>query len=253
VALRQVDDRPGDAEPLPPTPYNVRLGVYTAPASGLGDPVSIYASGLTPENASLDAVTTSPGGDLFVVDNGSSARILKITPDGEVRTFISDAQGTFNGLAIDAFGDLLVSSNKENAVWRYSIATGARTQFTGRPDGPFPYIGIAIGPGGDVWMGEPGDNTFAGAAISRFDAFGHFKERIPIDVGRVWALAFSPAGVLHFATQSGSIYKLVGRTPQRVIAAPTEYSEPFANFAFDRDGWAVCQLSIVGTDRAFRS
>ena len=246
VSIADDFDAPGEAD-HPAVEYLIKLGVYQAPARGLGDPVSVFASGFAAENGGLMFIADAPDGGFFATDLNHPDRIIKIGPQGSVSTFASDAQPSFNGGALDAFGNLLVSSFNGNAVWRYDVTTGARTQFVGAPSGPFAWIGIAIGPGGDVWLGEPGDNAAAGAAISQFDAFGHLKERLSINVGgRVWALAFSPAGDLHFITQSGSIYKLVGKTPQLVIPSRGAEGFGFSNFVFDADGWLYVSERFTG-------
>ena len=43
----------------------------------------------------------------------------------------------------EKLGDLLVPSYDDGGVvWRISLSTGARTTFTGPPDGPSPYMGV---------------------------------------------------------------------------------------------------------------
>src|SRR5438874_1720827 len=229
------DDRPNEVQD-PPLPYKLGFGVYTAPAPGPGNPLAHVAT----DEGGISAMVPAPNGGVVFIDvmvdasDHQHTRLRRMTPDGRISTIASDLN-PMGQIAVDAFGDVLVPS--EDGVWRYSLVTGARTLFTGRSTGAFPYSGITIGADGDVWLSDPG--TFeAGAVFSRFDPFGNLKEKVPIPVGRVFYLTTAQNGDVFFQTQDvGDIYRLVNNaTPQRVVTASTPDAGQ-GSLLLDQDGW----------------
>lgn len=91
----------------------------------------------------------------------------------------------------------------------------------------------------DVWVADPSVSVPGGTTsrIWHYDALGILKDTIHIDVGRVFELAFSPTGELHFPVQQGGVYKLVNGQPQLVIPASQTYFQEAGNLVFDRDGY----------------
>lgn len=238
LSVLQLDERPSEAD-HPEVSYTIELGVYKPPRTGPGNPMRLHASGMqhTVGYNSIGGITSSWSGDVYVHDYVTAGfegteRLMRVSPAGQVSVFAENVD-SWGQIAVDAFGDLLTPGL---TVSRYSLATGARSEFTGSPDGAnIGWTGIAVGPNGDVWISAPGYSG-SGPYVARFDAFGTRKETIPVTVGRPWSLGFSPAGDLHYVTQDGNIYKLVNGAAQLVIPSRPPYPG-FSDIAFDRDGW----------------
>src|SRR5438045_2964545 len=242
LSMRNDDDAPGERVD-PAIPYKLTVGIYTPPPPGSGNPTRLVAT----DEWGVRAMVAAPNGDMIlsedrIANDRVQTRLRRMTPGGQFSTFADDI-GASGQMAVDAFGDLLVPTGE--GVWRYSLATGTRTLFTGPSTGAFPYNGITIGADGDVWLADPG--SAAGAVFSRFDAFGNFKEKIPITVGRVFNLTTAQDGELFFQTQgSGDVYRLVNNTtPVRVIAAHGAY-DPYQGVVLDRDGWVYLSQPARG-------
>jgi hypothetical protein len=248
ISITHEEETPGDAN-HPPLAYTLKAADYTPPRPGPGNPMRRFASGLE----SIRGFVATPTGDIMAVEYGNSTRLVRIDPQGHPTTFASNVTPT-GQIAIDAFGDLLVPD--ASGVSRYSLSTGARTQFTG-PGGADYFYGIAIGADGDVWLAEPGGP--AGGVFWRFDALGNFKQKVNLTHLRTLYLTMSQAGELFFLTQdSGDVYRLVDNTtPQLVIAAPDQsrgygnFSIGSGNVSLDQDGWVYVTQPRQGRVLAF--
>ena len=222
--------------------YAVRIGAYVAPSPGLGDPVTQVASGL----GMVDGMTPGVTGEMFVLDNSGTGgdRLQRIASDGNATVLATGLDVALGAMAVDGFGDLLVSTHDGGGtVWRFS-PTGVRTRFNSKPSiAHYALTGIAVGPDGDVWMADPSGPDWS--RIWRFDPLGNVRDTIHIDVGRVFQLVFSPAGELHFPVQfGGSVYKLANGRPQLVIESvnppnpsSSQYNPGWSHLVFDRDGY----------------
>ncbi len=209
VAITDLGQR-GD----PAFTYVLRLGsLEPAP----GDPTRIVASGLgLPWGMAAGAT-----GEIYVVDR-EAARVLRVSPDGAVAVVAADLSNPVD-LVLDGNGDLLVTT-PGSGVTRINPASGATSIFTSTPA----YAeAITVGPDGDVWVSDGSSDQ-----LHRFDPFGSPKQVIRLRSGPVFALAFSPTGVLHLS-MGGAIYRLEGETPQLVVQAGTFLT----GMAFDQDGY----------------
>ncbi|MDP3773059.1 MAG: pre-peptidase C-terminal domain-containing protein [Gemmatimonadales bacterium] len=214
--------------------YTLIFGVATP---GPGDPTTSFATGL----GSPAGMAASAAGELFVVDP-TVARIVRVSPTGSTSDYVFFGLGRSpSDIAIDGFGDLLVASTDTNF-------SGGVVMRIGNPSAPptffargFIFAGaIAVGPDGDVWVGDNGCGC-----LLRFDPVGTRKDSI--FVGFMSDLTFSPAGELHFSNGYDQVLKLVGRTPQVVIQAGP-YLE---GLAFDRDGYLYVANGYLGEVQLF--
>lgn len=211
--------------------YVIKLQVL---APGPGDPTTLFASGL----GYPDGLAASATGDLYTTDN-DSGRILRVSPAGTVTELARQRGGGMTDLVIDGTGDLLMAgydSTYQAGVFRVS-PTGERTVFTRAVSSP---SAITVGPDGDVWVAD-------GALLRRFDPGGMLKDSVSImGTGTLAALAFSPAGELHFTT-SDAIYRVVGAVSVQVASVPL-YAE---GLAFDADGYLYVANGYLGTVTLF--
>jgi hypothetical protein len=194
-------------------------------ALGPGDPFTVVASPLGEISWARYHIAAGWRGEVYAVDLYKS-NVLRI--DGYASTFVSDLKLS-GGIAVDAFGNLLVSGPDpfENTIW--SIApNGKKVRFATHLGRAYTNDGfrIAVGPDGDVWAGEVN-------WIWRFDPTGLVKDVIPVPGCAFYALAVSPGGDLHFASETSGcrgIY-LVSRNGRQLVV-PDSAGE----LAFDRAG-----------------
>jgi len=138
--------------------------------------VTIAGDGATARLADPFGVATAPDGTLFVADGGDEPRILRISPDGAMRTMaggrrgFADGDGTQarfdspSGLAIDRDGLLYVADTANHAIRRIApdghVTTLAGDGIAGDADGPGTQarlngpIGIAIDGQGRVIVAD---------------------------------------------------------------------------------------------------
>jgi sugar lactone lactonase YvrE len=225
----------GDGSPS----YTYRLIFGSTPPQppGPGDPTTLFTAGL----GSPAGMAASAAGELFVVDP-DAARIVRVSPTGSASSYVFFGLGRSpNNIAIDGLGDLLVASTDTN----FSGGVVMRIENPGTPltffaRGFISADAIAVGPDGDVWVGDNGCGC-----LLRYDPVGTRKDSIA--AGYVYDLAFSPAGELHFSNGFDQVLKLVGRTPQVVIQA-VPYLE---GLAFDRDGYLYVANGFLGEVQLF--
>ncbi|CAN5567161.1 hypothetical protein BH24GEM3_BH24GEM3_07310 [soil metagenome] len=209
VAIRDYAGRGG-----PEFTYVLQLGIVE-PAPG--DPTRIAVSGLgLPWGMAAGAT-----GEIYIVDR-DGRRLLRVSPTGEVAVVAANLSNPVD-LVLDGNGDLLVTTLGSGVI-RINLASGATSIFTSTPVSA---EAITVGPDGDVWVSDGSSDQ-----LHRFDPFGSPKQVIRLRSGPVFALAFSPAGVLHLS-MGGAIYRLEGETPQLVVYAGTFLS----GMAFDQDGY----------------
>lgn len=219
----------------PSETYTLIFGVATP---GPGDPTTLFATGL----GSPLGMAASAAGELFVVDP-DAARIVRVSPTGSTSDYVFFGLGRIPfDVAIDGFGDLLVAGTDSGftggVVMRIASPTAPPTFFA---RGFIFAYAIAVGPDGDVWVGDGGCGC-----LLRYDPVGTRKDSIFVG-GFMYDLAFSPAGELHFSNDFDQVLKLVGRTPQVVIQA-----DPYLEgLAFDRDGYLYVANGFLGEVQLF--
>lgn len=187
----------------------------TRPASlGPGDPTTPYLGGF----GNACRLAFDGGGSLFVNDGGV---IYRVPPGGTPAVF-TDQVPDARGFAFDAFGDLLVASPGDSAIYRV------------RPDRAvsrfadvYNVRALAVGPDGSVW-GSTVDS------IHHFDAVGRRLESIDIrsQGAAAFGMGFSPDGALHFSNFAG-LWKLSAGTAVPIL---TERPPRNRGFAIDTDG-----------------
>jgi hypothetical protein len=193
-------------------------------ARGPGDPSALVAVDL----GCPGRMAAGEQGELYVADE-CQGRVLEVATDGTVTEFAQNLGGDL-GLAVDGFGDLLVSGYDNQrgvpVIWQV-LAGGAREVLIDNRSTTGP---ITVGPDGDIWALECGQRC---PAVQRYDPLGSPKEVIDL-AEWAWAMAFSPAGELHY-TAGSSIFKLVG-TASEVVIQDTTFSIWYAGLAFDEAG-----------------
>ena len=149
--------------------------------------VTIAGDGATARLGDPFGVATAPDGTLFVADGGDEPRILRISPDGAMRTMaggrrgFADGAGTQarfdspSGLAIDRDGLLYVADTANHAIRRIApdghVTTLAGNGIAGDADGPGTQarlngpIGIAVDGQGRVIVADTYNDRIR--AISR--------------------------------------------------------------------------------------
>jgi hypothetical protein len=239
--------------PSPQWTYRVAI-TGTPIALAPGEPVRpFYASA-----SALRGIAGAPrGGVLALGDEG----IQHISPSGSAVVVVPYAALTIpdywvgDQLVIDGFGHALVDGHtarpEEAVIWQVPLDGGSKRRFAGGPwlSGR---TGLLVGPDGDVWVGP---TAVAGrpAQLWRLTPFGEIKDSIEVEGLGARALAFSPAGDLHFTGTDG-VYRIAQgiAPPQRVIAADSGTS--IAGLAFDRGGniYVVADSAVVLYDADYR-
>ena len=204
-----------------------------ATLQGPGDPTTPYLSGLG--NACRLAFDGT--GNLHINDGG----VLYRAAPGEDPALLTDQVPDPRGFAIDAFGDLLVASPLDSAIYRVS----PQAEISRFADA-YNVRALAVGHDGSVWA--TGVDT-----LHHFDAVGRLLEKI--DIRSAGAAAFgmqiSPSGELVFSNFAG-LWKLVDGVPTALLT-----EQPLRNrgFAIDADGaiyWARDAMDDTDVDRIIR-
>ncbi|HJS44192.1 MAG TPA: pre-peptidase C-terminal domain-containing protein [Gemmatimonadales bacterium] len=213
-------------------PFPYRLNVRLT-AQGPGDPITVRAGGL---GFPLGLAVGSTG-DLFVGDVTGS-RVLRISTAGIVSTFASGI-AVPEGLAFDAFGNLLVVSIDGN-VYRITPA-GQVAPFITDAGAPF---WVAVGPDGRIWL-----TTLLDQSLRRYSAQGQFEARV--DLRSIGGFGPGPLAIglsgEPYVSNGAEIWKLVNGEPQRVL---TEGSVIWA-FAFDVTGNIYAPIPASGRIKLF--
>jgi sugar lactone lactonase YvrE len=172
-------------------------------AQGPGDPITVRADRL---GFPLGLAVGSTG-DLFVGDV-TGRRVVRVTSQGVVTNFATGIPGP-EGLAFDAFGNLLVVSG-DGAVYRVTPQSQVTPFIT---DAGIPFW-IAVAPDGRVWLTDLSDRS-----LRRYSATGQFEARFDaIDIGGFGPgpLAIGPSGEPYFSNGT-EIWKLANGRPERVF------------------------------------
>ncbi|MGD2069506.1 MAG: hypothetical protein PVI57_12585 [Gemmatimonadota bacterium] len=205
-------------------------GYPDPPNAGPGDPTTVFLDGF----GNVCRLAFDERGDLFLNDGGV---LHRVRPDG-TRSVFTDEVPDARGFTFDAFGDLLVASPGESAIFRVSPAAQVSV-FTEA----FNVRSLAVGPDGSVWAS-------AVDTVHHFDAAGRLLEKVDVRSGggAAFGLQVSPAGDLHFSSFAG-LWKLESGVP---VALLTERPLRNRGFAFDADGniyWTREAVEEGDTDR----
>src|SRR5437773_517447 len=192
-----VADAAGSGNPFP---YMLHVRSITP---GPGDPITVRAQGLgRPWGLAVGST-----GDLFVSDL-SGNRVVRVSGQGVVTTFATGIP-TPQGLAFDAFGNLLVASTP-GAVYRVT-PQGQATRFI--TDAGIP-IWVAVSPDGRICLTDLSDRS-----LRRYSSTGQFEARFDaISVGGSGPgpLTIGPSGEPYFS-QGTEIWKLANGELRRVL------------------------------------
>ena len=192
-----VADAAGSGNPFP---YMLHVRSITP---GPGDPITVRAQGL----GRPWGLAVGNTGDLFVSDLTGN-RVVRVSGQGVVTTFATGIP-TPQGLAFDAFGNLLVAST-HGAVYRVT-PQGQATRFI--TDAGIP-IWVAVAPDGRIWLTDLSDRS-----LRRYSSTGQFEARFDaISVGGSGPgpLAIGPSGEPYFS-QGTEIWKLANGELRRVL------------------------------------
>lgn len=204
-------------EGSPDHTYTIRFGEQ-APAPG--DPTVVRPSG-------ADAAWTMAAGatgQLYVLD-WNDGDVWAVPVSGEP-ALVARTDGF--DMALDAFGDLLVTQPDSGNIVRIATATGSLTRFTTLVHAV--PLAIAVAPDGDIWVSTVSD---AGTALLRFSPYGVRRDSIDTEGIFGLKLAFSPAGDLHLSDGSSTIHRLnAGGTLSPVFT----YALGVGGMTFDTEG-----------------
>ncbi|MGE5838261.1 MAG: pre-peptidase C-terminal domain-containing protein [Acidobacteriota bacterium] len=213
-------------------PFPYRLHVRLAP-QGPGDPITVRAEGL----GFALGLAVGSNGDLFVGDVTGS-RVVRVSRDGSVSDFATGI-AVPEGLAFDAFGNLLVASIDGN-VYRITPA-GQVAPFITDAGAPF---WPAVGPDGRIWLSDVSDQS-----LRRYSAAGQFEARFDLSsIGGFGPgpLAIGPSGE-PYVSNGAEIWKLVNGQPRRVLTdGPVIWA-----FAFDVAGNIYAPIPASGRIKLF--
>jgi len=134
-------------------------------------------------------------GELYV---GIRERILRVDSDGDTTTVASGVivEGS---MVVDPFGDLVFAGwdgAPPLTLWKLS-PTGQLSRFSTGAAGLSGETALAVGPGGDLWVGT-------GSGITRLDPTGFKKAEIPLKPA--YDLAAGPSGELYVAGAFGPCF-----------------------------------------------
>jgi gluconolactonase len=158
----------------------------------------------------------------FQPELGYPSRILRLSQDGAVSTFLDDAGS--NGIAVDAQGQLVTANHKYSGIVKINPITQARTTLTNSYNGQ-PYNSpndVAIAADGTIYFTDPSYQHIEGKPGQPTT---NVYRRAPNGVVTVVdstltqpnGVTLSPNGsILYVATGAGSVraYPIVGGVPQ---------------------------------------
>lgn len=217
------------------SPSHTYALIFDALEPGPGDPTTLTATGL---GAPLGM--TAGAGVFYVAD--TDGRLLEVGLDGAVTTLLTG--DLFIDVAVDGFGDVLVTelSFAGNHQVRRVGSDGTAGVFL---DGlPNPAEIITVGPDGDVWLSIAGETSHE---VRRYSPLGDLKEvrgLPPPTFPR--HLAFSPAGELHYTTDTG-VFVLSSTGSTQVIAGDAFIE----SLAFDEEGFLYVSNGFLGEIRLY--
>jgi sugar lactone lactonase YvrE len=197
----------------------VAAGSGHRPQPGPGDPTTLFLDGF----GDACRLAFDAQGNLFANDGGV---FYKVTPDG-TKTLFTDQVPDPRGFAVDAFGNLLVASPRDSALYRVSpqaeVSVFAHA-YNAR--------GVAMDLDGSVWV-------TAVDTVHHFDAVGRFLEKFDIrsQGAAGFGIQISPGGEPHFSNFA-SLWRLSGGTPVPLLQGLPPRNR---GFAFDENGniyWA---------------
>ncbi len=276
---------------------SLRIGAIVPPGLA-GGPTTVRVEGLPGETAFLevgallasglhqvDNPVFDREGNLYVTFSGSRGEsvpvsIFKVRPDGTRESFVTGIVNA-TSLAMDALGELFVSSRFDGAIYRVhpdgsyeSVATelGAACGLVFAPDGSL-FVGdrsgtifhvelggatrvfatlpasiaafhLAMGPDEALYVTAPTLDAYD--HVYRLDAEGKV-EKMHSGFGRPQGIALGPDGSLYVVEAlagSSGLYRMpVGRQPELVVSAPA-----LVGVAFDPRGGLV----VTSNDVAYR-
>ena len=252
-----------------PFPYTVHVRALTP---GPGDPTAVRAANLSfPLGLAVGGT-----GELYVGELGES-RVVRISGQGAVTTFAAGIEIPL-GLAFDAFGGLLVASFSgtvyrvtpqgvvapfitdapgafwiavapDGRIWLTDISDRSLRRYspTGRFEARFDAISVGQSGPGPLTIGPGGVPYFSnGTEIWRL-VDGRL-ERVFADAALIWAIAFDVAGNVYAPMPTTARLKLFD-------AAGTAVADPFAVgvespqvVAFGRDATGATVARLFATD-----
>ena len=116
-----------------------------------------------------DGMIMSPEGDVLVSGGWNKNDILKITPEGEVSTYVSGLPGPV-GMGFDSDGNLYVSNYTGNSISKVS-PEGLITEFASGLDGP---AGLIVSDNDEIFVTLYGANfSGTGSTVLKFDLNGN--------------------------------------------------------------------------------
>lgn len=220
-----------------PTPENwYRLATEASPP-GPGEPTVELSTDLMLGSQNPASLVAGSGGELYALTRYG---IVRVPVAGGPAVTISDLAGV--DMALDAFGDLLVSAPSSREIRRVSTATRAVTRFASLEHAPH---SIAIAPNGDVWAVADHSGF---AVLYQFDPVGTLRRTVH---ARQWSmpssaeLSFSPRGELLLV--SGSIVWRFEENGPFAIAhqSPTALTD----LVFDSAGASYASTTVAGVNR----
>ncbi|OLB63884.1 MAG: hypothetical protein AUH96_10200 [Nitrospirae bacterium 13_2_20CM_2_61_4] len=208
--------------------YFLKVGTFTLPPPGPGDPVRVIAN-----LGYFSAITSDKRGDVFLstgtcepIERRPTDKVAHLEKDGSV-SVIADHLMLSGEPAIDGFGEILAPGFQTGTgahlgvVWRISPG-GERSIFVQGLDHP---CALAVGPDGDVWVIE----NRSGHTL-RLDSRGNIKATVELGSWASGHMAFGPEGVLYY-WKSFALYKLQNGDTTR-LSYPVS-----AAWTFDQDGY----------------
>lgn len=190
--------------------------------------VTTFASGIDePEGLAFDA-----SGNLLVAS--LLGTVYRITPQGEVTPFITDAAAPF-WIAVAPDGRIWLTNIADRSLRRYSAAGRFETRFDLTGIGGFGPGPLAIGP-----TGEP----FVSNGNEIWKLVNGQPQRVLSDQAVLWVFAFDNAGNIYAPAPSAGVIKLFdasGRALANPFAVSPDAPQALA-FGRDQNGATVARL-----------
>lgn len=179
-------------------------------------------------------------GKLYVADAGRNAIVFYNTMDGLSGTYVSTGLSSPVGLAFDATGNLYVADSGSGNVFKFVIATGAKSTFASSVGGPG---GLAFDSSGNLFVAD-----FTGGIIYKIAPNGtktSFATGLDLPAG----LAVDSAGNVFVADSgTGTIFKFTPAGAKSSFA--TGLGRPFG-IAFDASGNLIVGDNETGATLKF--
>jgi sugar lactone lactonase YvrE len=180
--------------------YTVDTGVLRSFDLATGKPLKAVT---VPEGGSLNGIGVTADGTAYMSNTSAPERIIKVTPDGQVSTFVEGAPLALpNGVAIDQDGNVVVVNIGNNTVLTFNPAgeliltenavEGGNDGLVIAEDGTKYVSSVRFGSVSRIRPGQPAEVIASGIPSAASMCYDSVQKQLVIPMNDNNALAFIP-------------------------------------------------------------